>query len=380
LNHTIFIAIGVRQGDAFFMEKRDDRTLLVDGGGSVLAFPKQFLKVTGKNHVNILVCTHNDSDHARGVLGFLKGGLFAKEVWLPASWIDRLSDLIGNPENFWKELVADIEKLEANKVEDLDSIGEIYAIMSVEREGPLVEENAENLMKVFQYGLQTYPSSVLQLWKRVSKLWLIDKRYKLMVEAVKASNLIREIVLAAYRSGSLIRWYDYVGNSKHSKPSGGISDFLVPVNSVEVTKISRRKKSALEYVALTRVNKQSLVFMSPRDDVSPSVLFTADSDLSFHQAISWHEQMIITSPHHGSEDNSYAYNRFIRETQGKLNVVWVRSDRRLSRRPGKSYLAVSGDKYCTVCRGSRLPTQNVRLSFSKLNIAWQPVNTRKCQC
>ena len=378
MSPTIFIAIGVRQGDAFFLEK-GDRKLLVDGGNSLLSFPRQFLKTTCKNHVDVLVCTHNDSDHARGVLGFLKR-LIAREVWLPASWMDRLSDLVSNPKNFWKELVADIEKLEENRVEDLDSIGEMYAIIPVEREGPLVEENAENLMKTIQYGLQTYPFSGRQLWKRVFGLWLLNKRYRLMVEATKASNLIREIVLAAYRSGSLIRWYDYVGNSKQSKPSGGISDFLVPVNAVEVTKIRHRKKSALEYVALTRANKQSLVFMSPKDDVGPGVLFTADSDLSFHQVISWHEQMIITSPHHGSEDNSYAYTRFSRETQDKLNVIWVRSDKRLSRRPGISYVAASGDKYCTVCRGSRLPTQNVRLSFSKLNIAWQPINTRKCRC
>jgi len=379
LNAATFIAIGVSQGDAFFMEK-GDRRLLVDGGNSISDFPNQFTKATNKNDVDVLVCTHNDSDHARGVLGFLRGRLAAKEVWLPASWMDRLSDLISNPENFWKELVADIEKLEANKVENLHSLGEMYLIMSLEREGPLVEENVENLMKMFQYSLQSHPSSALQLWKKYSNLWLLDKRYRLMIEAVKASNLIREIVLAAYRSGSLIRWYDYVGNSKYSNPSGGISDFLVPVNAVEVTKIRRRKKSALEYVALTRVNKESLVFMSPKDDVSPCVLFTADSDLSFYQVIQWHEQMIITSPHHGSEDNRNAYTRFNRETQGELSVVWVRSDRRLSRRPGTSYLAVCGDKYCTVCRGSRLSTQNVLLSFSKLNIAWQPINTRKCQC
>jgi hypothetical protein len=208
----------------------------------------------------------------------------------------------------------------------------------------------------------------------------VSKKCRLIIEAIKASNLIRKIVLAAYRSRSLIRWYDYVGNHEYSNPSGGISDFLVPVNAVEVTKIRRRKKSALEYVALTRVNKQSLVFLSPQDDVSPGVLFTADSDLSFYQTIPWHDQMIITSPHHGSENNRNAYTRFYRDTQGKLSVVWVRSDRRSSRRPGKSYLAVGGNKYCTICRGSGLPTQNVELVVSKYNMAWQPVNTRKCQC
>ncbi|MGQ9507230.1 MAG: MBL fold metallo-hydrolase [Candidatus Bathycorpusculaceae bacterium] len=379
LSVATFIAIGVKQGDAFFMEKRD-RRMLVDGGGSVRTFPMQFKRVTNRNNVDVLVCTHNDSDHACGVLGFLRQGLVAKEVWLPASWMDRLSDLISNPEKFWKELVADIEKLEASNVKNLHLLGEMYLTTPIKKEAPLVEENVENLLKLFQRSHQSYPSSILQSWKKYSNLWLLNKRYRLIIEATKASYLIREIVLAAYRSGSSIRWYEYVGNQKYSNSSGGISDFLVPVNAVEVAKIRRRKKSALEYVALTRVNKQSLVFLSPKDNVSPGVLFTADSDLSFYQTIQWHDQMIITAPHHGSENNSYAYTRFIRETQGKLNVIWVRSDRRLSHRPGISYLAASGDKYCTVCRGSRLPTQNVQLAFSRFNSVWQPINTRKCQC
>ena len=379
MNVATFCAIGVKQGDAFFMEK-DDRSLLIDGGNSVLTFPKQFVKVTGKTHVDVMVCTHNDSDHARGILGFLKEELVAKEVWLPASWMDRLSDLICNPKNFWKELVADIEKLEANKVENLYLLSKMYLAMPIKREGPLAEENVENLLKLFQQSHQSYPSSALQSWKKYSNLWLLNKRYRLIIEAVKASNLIREIVLAAYRSGSLIRWYDYVGNYKYSNPSGGISGFLVPVNAVEVTKIRRRRKSALEYVALTTVNKHSLVFLSPKDDVSPGVLFTADSDLSFYQTIPWHDQMIITSPHHGSEANRKAYIRFNGDTRGNYKVVWVRSDGRFSHRPGKSYLAINGDKYCTVCRHSRLPTQNVQLASSKYILAWQPINTRKCQC
>ncbi|MGB9756160.1 MAG: MBL fold metallo-hydrolase [Candidatus Bathyarchaeales archaeon] len=376
LNNTIFIAIGVRQGDAFFMEKCD-RRMLVDGGGSVRTFPMQFTQVTNRNNVDVLVCTHNDSDHARGVLGFLKYGLTAREVWLPASWMDRLSDLIRNPESFFEELIADIEKLDV-RVENLYSVGEMYAVMQTE-EGSLFEESAENLMKVFQHKIQTCSVLSFSFCKGLFKRRAVSKKCGLIIEAIKASNLIREIVLATYRSGSLIRWYDYIGNHNRT-PSGGVRGFLVPVNAVEVTKIRRRRKSALEYVALTTVNKHSLVFLSPKDDVSPGVLFAADSDLSFYQTIPWHDQMIITAPHHGSEANRNAYIRFNRGTQGKLSVVWVRSDRRFSRRPGKSYLAVSGDKYCTICRHSGLSTQNVQLAFSKYNIAWQPINTRKCQC
>lgn len=382
MKDIVFIAIGVRQGDAFFMEKRN-RKLLVDGGNSRVVFPRQFVRVTGRTHVNVLVCTHNDSDHARGVLGFLRNKrLFADEVWLPASWMDRLRDIIHKPKDFMKELMTNVEKLSDNLLSDLSGLGDEYTTTRAEKEDLFVEVKVKDLLEPSEQA-DAMESVLRRFYRSQHYLYGLqpsNKRLKLIVEAVSASDLIRQIVLAAYRSGSLIRWFDYIGNNNQINASGGIHDLLQPVNAVEVVRIRRPKRSALEYIALTRSNKQSLVFMSPKDKLSSGVLFTADSNLSFSQVVPWHDRMIITSPHHGSESNKYAYMRFFQETAGEIDVVWVRSDGKFIHRPGKSYLGVSGRKYCTLCRGCKLPKQNVKMVFSILNYVWKPIKTRKCRC
>jgi beta-lactamase superfamily II metal-dependent hydrolase len=75
-----FIAIGVAQGDAFFLECPEVFTVLIDGGRSVGGFASQFQRVTERDRVDVLVCTHNDADHANGIIGFLQSGLGCTEV------------------------------------------------------------------------------------------------------------------------------------------------------------------------------------------------------------------------------------------------------------------------------------------------------------
>lgn len=373
LNSTVFTAIGVERGDAFFLEK-EDKKLLVDGGNSYTRFPRRFVKATGRKHVNVIVCTHGDSDHARGILGFLrKKELSADEVWLPASWMDRLEDLTQKPKEFLMELLTDIEKVRDEHIKDLSRLGDEYATGKSEKEDLVMEVKAEDLMESIEEAL--YVSVPFVYATETSNM-----RLKLIIEAVSASRLLRQIFLAACLSGCLIRWFNYIGNNNQINASGGIQDLLVPTNAVEVARIRRPKRSALKYISLTMSNRQSLVFISPRNELNSGVLFTADSDLSFAQTIPWHDRMIITSPHHGSESNKYAYQRFSKEAGSEEDVVWVRSDGRFARRPGKSYLGVSGRKYCTCCRGCRFPKQNVKMMFSKVNFAWQPKTTRPCRC
>jgi beta-lactamase superfamily II metal-dependent hydrolase len=68
-NKRTFIAICVGQGGAFFLQRRG-LTALVDGGRSAQVFPYQFQRVTKRNGVDILVCTHNDADHAVAISVF----------------------------------------------------------------------------------------------------------------------------------------------------------------------------------------------------------------------------------------------------------------------------------------------------------------------
>lgn len=388
-----FIAIGVGQGDAFFLE-RAGLTILVDGGRSTQGFPIQFQRVTKRDDVDILVCTHNDADHANGILGFLRSGLTCKEVWLPASWTDRLEDLLCRPEEFMKELILNIDEVEVEVSLErrplLQVLGDKYSEeMKQERDSGTITSAAEDLSEALEkaadYDIPLYPPLYppfrwpLEDWLYFQhRVWQMLKRdrgrLQLFIEAISAATLIREISLAAYRTGALIRWFKY----DRASSNGGIPGVLVPLNACEVLHLRRYRWSALKFLALTTSNKQSLVFLSPANGEEPAVLFTADSDLSFSQTIPWSDGMIITAPHHGSEDNNYAYGRFARETANNLDVIWVRSDGRFKARPGNSYLTVRGSRFCTLCRGSKYPKQDVRLRVVAQR--WKPIFTRKCCC
>lgn len=383
-----FIAIRVGQGDAFFIE-RAEKTALVDGGRSRVGFATQFNKVTGLEHVDILVCTHNDADHALGLLGFLECGFAAKEVWLPASWTDRLDDLLLRPSEFLGELIGNIEESRSKEMQ-LANLGDSYSTKArtQEREQEQLNEiDAETLSLTFEATSERADVWDLSLphwlpypnwYELLGPGWRNDRKIRLLIEALSAATLIRKISLTAFHSGAVIRWFDYIGKYQRSS-SGDAQDFLVPINSEEIVRIRRPKRSVLKYLALTTANKESLVFMCPSKNGIPPILFTADSDLKFNQPIGWSHGMLMTAPHHGSESNAKAYDRFRKDTSNAIkDVVWVRSDGRFKSRPGSSYLQSPGRRYCTLCRGSKQPKQNLRF-IPRSNI-WQSVSTRTCHC
>ncbi len=88
-----FIALPVNQGDSFYAETDDGFRVLVDGGNSRHVLPNLFRKYTSLDQVNVLVCTHNDKDHAEGIIGLLESGFECDELWIPATWLDALRSL-----------------------------------------------------------------------------------------------------------------------------------------------------------------------------------------------------------------------------------------------------------------------------------------------
>jgi|SRR5579875_912318 len=387
--HKDFIAIGVAQGDAFMVKTRDHFVALIDGGRSVAGFYTEFQRATKRNSVDVVVCTHNDADHANGVIGFLQSGLHCKEVWLPASWAGRLNDLF-DPVKFARELVDDVARLDHAEIAEIRDADTFFERFASGREADNIEGteeavDAEVLMErtleqdkgdyielrdaLFYWGLRPPFFPMLQLE-------INDTRFRLLVETIAAGERIKQIAQLAFHRGCRIRWFEY----SHSNPSGGIPGKLVPVNAREVHKVKMNKSSALMYLAFTITNKQSLVLCSPQDSGAPAVLFTADSDLSFPNTIPWSDGMIITAPHHGSEANAAAYRRFQREMPSPVSTAWVRSDGRFKSRPGRSFLNLRGTSavFCTFCRCSLHPKQDLVFTASGQN--WNPVNTQSCSC
>jgi hypothetical protein len=389
--NKVFIAIRVAQGDAFVVKRSDDFVALIDGGKSVAGFYTEFQRATKRNRVDVVVCTHNDADHANGIIGFLQSGLDCKEVWLPASWADRLNDLF-DPAGFTRELVDNVAGLgdaEIAGIRDADTFFERFANG---REASRIED-AEEAVDAEEFTERTleqdngdyfelsrhplfywYPDRCFFLMR---ELGINDLRFRLLIEAIAAGERIKQIAQLAFHRGCHIRWFEY----SHSNPSGGIPGKLVPVNAREVHKVKVSKSSALMYLALTITNKQSLVLCSPQDGEAPAVLFTSDSDLAFPNPIPWSDGMIITAPHHGSEANAESYQRFRREMLNPVSTAWVRSDGRFKSRPGRSYLnlrAVNVPLFCTFCRGTLRPKQD--LVFKASGQSWNPVNTQPCSC
>lgn len=99
-----FIALPVGKGDSFYLQ-RDNCRILVDGGQSRNTITPYMKNLCKTDYLDIVVCTHNDADHAEGIIGLLDcWEAPIKEVWLPGSWSYRLKDLYTNPIEFMQEV------------------------------------------------------------------------------------------------------------------------------------------------------------------------------------------------------------------------------------------------------------------------------------
>ncbi|MBO1582764.1 MBL fold metallo-hydrolase [Bacillus sp. XF8] len=371
-----FIAIDVGQGDSFYLEK-NNTSILVDGGRSEIHFPKHFRKVVNSEHVDILVCTHNDADHAQGILGFLRSSLTCKEVWLPGSWTTRLTDLLLHPESFVYKLYENIASLETT-----DTVSDIPQIQNDDTtQGTEADYTLNNSFKciydaIEQATLKYDPmlwtdffDGLIHFMRPLSK-----NKMKMFLDAITSAKRIRNIAIAAYYKGVKIRWFEFNENYCN----GGNPGILEPINSREILSIPPYRPSVLEYIKLTKANKESLVFISPCTNNIPAVLFSADSDFSFNQTIHWSDRMLITAPHHGSESNKNVYKKYHTEAGEFVDIKWVRSDGKYKKRPGNSYLSLDNNCYCTLCRNGK--NIKVPIMFLEQLGKWEPKNSTTCNC
>jgi hypothetical protein len=376
-----FIAIPVAQGDAFYLE-REGFSVLTDGGRSRSDLPSRFQAVTKTDGVNVILCTHNDADHANGILGFLEGGLRCEEVWLPGRWLSVLPDLLKPFVEVFVKLVDNIAATDSSsnmeKPESSFSLIEAYAERvrsplseAPTEEGPSVAEDGwpesyrqmleqAEPWEVFPRGLAPWDPEDWPFWPYCHYRRLGPAGIRLLWSAIDAAGRIRAIATKAFHRGLPVRWFEF----DTASPSGGVSA-LQPLNARAVTRVCHRVGPLLARLALTVTNKESLVFWSPPTELHPAVLFTADSDLADIRLPSQLDRAIATAPHHGSEANANAYRAVAVAAQnGALSITWVRSDGRYRTRPGSTYLGLTSRRLCTLCRragGSSTIKQAVHL-------------------
>lgn len=413
-----FIAIPVGQGDAFYL-KTPSGSVLVDGGHAISGFAHLFERTTGAEGADIVICTHNDADHANGLIGFLETGLDCAEVWLPGRWLSVLPHVL-NPTAEVTKAVAE-QALEAarklrghpQQAPDIGTLFEIYGA-SLAQDPPRHGEESgflppnfrpaevtDRWLEALAEGLER---AVWGGWEEELKgpwgwllgrmpYWWIEPPYwwqwhiwrvacenavacALFLAALDAAERIRRIAVAAYHRGVAVRWFEYTAGS----PQGG-TGWLRPLNGREVADVPRVPTGQLfAWLALTTANRESLVFWADLDDC-PGALFTADSDLKDVDLPPNLSGAIITAPHHGSEANAAAYSKVRAHFEGSQpKITWVRSDGRFRKRPGPPYLSAPGRRVCTICRhGGPQTKQAVKLSLRKGS--WARVRgVRSCNC
>ena len=374
-----FIALPVGQGDAFYLERSDFRAL-VDGGRSKRAISGWMRDICKTAFLDVVICTHKDADHAYGILGLLEEWCGTiKEVWLPGSWTLRMRDLLTKPQEFLLEINKNI--MELKKKENFDpniSLEDISNIDAMKELNNNEEGQYFDLDEVIEDSAY-WPVKHLPMYMGDVGFYpylIYEHNYPvlLLLEAIEAAKNIRQIAILAYNRGCKIRFFDF---GKPVGGGGGEPGKLEPVNSEEIVSPSSQNNiSALSFLALTVSNKQSLVFYSPESEEEPSILFSADSDLAFSMPNNKPSRVpIITSPHHGSEDNANAYSS-VSSWLNNLEAIWVRSDCKSKKRPGETYNQQK-KRICTLCNSGENTKQTVKLHSVCGNWKLTP-GTRHC--
>ena len=370
--------------------------MLLDGGKSVLAIANLFNTHIGTRGVNILVCTHNDADHTNGMLGFLKAGLLAEELWLPGRWLESLPQVLQPLHAITEQLAGAVESKELKSNGQTAGENPLERLILDESDTDDHQREYSNLgddgwpekllTKLEHCSVDDWHSSELFVYPFHYHFWHIFWRQKdqarreILFAAIDAAKRIREIAIAAFHRGIKVRWFQHCPES----PCGG-SERLQAINAREIKRysVASDDMALLNFLALSVSNKESLVFYAPGEENEGAVLFTADSDLSDINLNRALKNALVTSPHHGSDANNVAYG-MVNAAAGDdaATLTWVRSDGRFRSRPGKEYLRTQQARYCTICRKS--PTnfddkKSVELDYTASS--WRPsCQTNPCKC
>jgi len=405
---------------------------LIDGGWGVRPLLRALQPFGHPLELHAVICTHNDQDHAGGLTGLLGSPRSPKvgEFWLPGSWSSRMDDLLLRPSHFIKELRREIfEKFASDilRASESPQLAERETIFGSEVSNTvfeaLITENAGSSRELDsphdseQRGRHSEPQTLAHEsdWLRILRsqvrnravaeelsvppLSRIDdgqqfplnerrKLYNVLHRSIEAAERIRAIAYQAMVYDIPIRWFDFSSFKKIGRQRGGWPYRLVPVNSRELIDPRIPGLDRLTYLALTTVNRESLVFYFVESGHKPGALFCADSPMHFEDlpSVNWLCQfpqpelpIIVTAPHHGRCSNKSAYPYIDHWLNSEAAPIWIRAGGQL-RWPCLE-LRRRTPRYCTQCKASSCSTLRMQHFVScSCHPRWLHVFGTPCRC
>lgn len=415
--HDCLVALPVA-GDAFLLNRLGQQ-ILVDGGSGSTRLLEE-LRNVNVSHLDVVVCTHADRDHAGGLVDFLDDSnspITVSEFWLPGSWAESLPALIRNSGLVVDELIEVLDNWDEVKTwgRGYDRLKKhLHKTVSNNRRKFRDEIPRRESAEIPNRGERSEKEGLPREWFADGhrdrstefeaeeafrggrdRIWRKFMARTIRLEAaffwlglIDTAERIRKIALQAHRHNALVRWFDYGDFTKTGQASGGDKDLLIPINSVEL--LTPPPPPPLDFTyfnRLTPVNEECLVFVSPPSSDVPSwpisVVFTGDSPLGdgigyTESWLAWpagvSNWVIATAPHHGSENNSAAYRHLLSKAEV---LLWVRSGGS-RRHPGATYRSISSHRrVCTHCPRSSLPRQLVVVALGSLALT---THGHYCSC
>lgn len=347
-----FAALPVK-GDSFLLST-GQKIVLVDGGYSSAALIASLGSI---GHLDVVICTHGDRDHAGGVTDLLSqlGAPTVGEFWLPGRWAAHLAALLLDPEGFVAQLSEEIYALLAERP-DFDSAPPLEELVlrndeSIALDGGVPEPPPAPADRVLDANPSWWAALAAEA-QRASQpdpSWRTPaapaedtsgplpekeraKREAIVADAIDTANLIYKIAKQAASHRVPVRWFDFEAFALGHAPAGGWPKILVPVNACEMLVPPRpQRMSIARYIALSRINRESLVFQAIETSVMPSVLFCGDSPLRGGRRTPWPgfqstptKGLLATAPHHGRKSNAGAY-AIVDAWKPGGRVTWVKA-------------------------------------------------------
>lgn len=349
-----FCALEVGSGDAFLLEDCEKKYLF-DAGGNKNRIVN-LLKSKKIKKLDLAICSHNDIDHTNGFIGLLKSTIDIDEIWLPATWASILQYVKDNRVGLQELLILlDMSVMEESQYENSDNLYNNDQSVNIDD----FDEELSYFSDLYENG---YYQNLFYFFSKFSckaspVIFQLDK--------------IIQIAALAYQKGCKILWFEPLNFFVKKDIAYGFK----ALNSQKIATVKKIKKDLNLFfylLKLTVENEYSLIFEFLHNG-KPIVRFSADSGLTYQSDNPYSQNIIITAPHHGSDANACVYKNI----KGK-DIVWVRSDRKSSKRPCIEFKSLN-EKYCLACYTTGLKKE-ICFEYDNSLKKWNYQSGYKCKC